>query len=1724
MQSAPRDQLDIFASPSTELEAKNFRLMGDRRLAPTWRQRAADCVIAIRTMQDILSSNRPATDAEKAKLIKFTGFGATDLANAIFGGKPGEYRSGFEAIGKSLDKMLSPADFAALSRATQYAHYTPEYIIRAMWRAVHQLGFTGGAILEPGVGSGLFIALMPEAIGARSSVLGIERDPVTARITRLLYPESDIQEADFTKVKLPPGFDLAIGNPPFARRTIHTDDEVGKLGFSLHDYFIARSIERLRPGGLAAFVVSRYTMDKGDTSARRYIAGMADLVGAIRLPEAAMRADAGTDVVVDILFFQKRAETIYVEHDPKWVETAQCGLEIDGKPVWVNAHFIDNPSAVLGTHAVTSSQFGPVYTCKRSGADLDVLLSAALATLPANIYQVDTIDRRPAPVQPTGPRVQVGTASYGARIKEGSYFVDETEKKDRQAELYEQADRASGAERKALLRQAAKVMSEPGKLYQIVDGQARLIEVKSGRGTSGIFPSHAAIICDLIPVKEAVRDVLRCQEADVSWHDEQRTLNQAYDAFVAKHGPINLTVITEVVDKVTGETKERFRYPNLAPFRDDPDCYLVASIEHYDQDHNVATKGPIFSQRILMPPPEVTITSGADALAVSLNELGRVDISRVAELLGKSEQDAIADLGDTVYLNPTTSEWEMADAYLSGKVRDKLAAARDAAANEPRFRRNVEALEACQPIDLLPSDITVRLGTPWLPTDVIEAFCVEVIGIKVAIYHTPEVGVWSVPVASFQGLAAATTDWGTERRHAGFLLLDALSGNVPEVWDHWRDADGTERRALNPKETQAAKDKLAAIQEAFAGWVWKNADRSDRLCGIYNREWNNLVTRTFNGDHLLLPGASDVIKLRHHQKRGTWRMIVAGSTYLAHTVGAGKTFCMIAAVMEQRRLGLVSKPMIAVPGHTLSQWACEFLMLYPNAKILVADEENFAKEKRLRFVARAALGDWDAIIITHSAFKMISVPRDFEERMIEDQIDTYDSARQHVDDGDRQSIKAIEAQKEKLKDRMEALKSRKDDMLTLSEMGVDQIYYDEAQQARKLSFATNTNNLKGVDPNGSQTAWDLYVKSKFLAQKRPDRALNLASGTPITNTMGEMYTLLRFMNEGALVERNIQFFDAWAGAFGQQKTELELQPSGLYKPVTRFSTFVNIPELTSMFREVADVVLAEDLRNYVSLPTIRGGQRKVLTYDAGATFKQYQKLLAARIKVIEDRGGKPQKGDDIILSIIGDGRHAAIDMRFVNVMAGLARISPDCREATRVSGFKAAAYAAGKEWGIDAVTLLEQAPVANYENKLNGLIDTAFSIWRKTSDYRYRDPATGDFYSLPGAAQMIFSDLGTEAAAENRGFSAYTEIVERLVKLGVPRHQIAIMQHFKKAAAKQRLFGDVNAGRVRFLLGSSQTMGTGVNAQLRLVALHHLDVPWLPSDVEQREGRIIRQGNQNAEVQTYAYATLGSMDATMWQTVERKARFIDAVLRGDKSVRTLEDLEADQASQFALAKALASGDDRLKRKAGLEADIARLQRKRSAHYDAQSNVRRQLNWANENITRAQATARSLESDIAVRSIPTKEDFSMVVDGKTYADQEKAGEALMKALNTAALAGRERRWIIGSFAGFQLEADTWLGIAKGKQSARITLSIVRSAVRTVVFDQDIQQGVYLIKRMIVALDSLDEQLAEANQTIARNESVIADYGKRISDAPFDLQAELDNLIEELRQVDLDLAKA
>lgn len=1568
--------------------------------------KARDNLEAIRLVKAIDAEGRPATREEQEKLARYVGWGG--LAQA-FPDSSGTIRPEWKEIGDQLADLLTPTEYQTASRSTQYAHYTSETVVRAMYDAVARMGFKGGQVFEPGMGIGNFAGMMPADMAAASQYAGVEMDHVTARIAAQLYPQWGVRRGDFTRIPLPPDtFDMAIGNPPFADVVIRADAKYAKNGFYLHDYFFAKTLDGLRPGGILAFVTSAGTMNKLDTAPREYLADRADLLGAIRLPDMAFKRNAGTQVTTDIIFLRKRlpGET---PGDRTWTETTVVSLPgPDGKPREgnVNRYFAEHPEMVLGEPNFADKLYEGRYAVSApNDYDLAGKLAEAIAALPSAVY---------APASTTAPRAGEIDVSTDEK-KEGSYYIGKDDK-----------------------------------LMQYRDGVGRPVAMRGQEG-GRLTKADAQKIRDMVPVRDALRAVFAAQlnEAAGNLDGARKRLHKAYDAFVAKHGPINRVEYTErrpspaaleearaearnaarmngeefyegtadLTDLLTAKKPDGTRYtnsdiaalrqaerekveaaggtfdegdfnpeevasvitakyPNMDAFAEDPENYRVRTIEDYDDATDKGRKGRIFTENTIRAEKRPEITTTADALNVTLNETGRVDIDRIAEIVKQSPDQVIEDLGAAIYQVPgTDGTWVTADDYLSGPVRDKLKAAEAAAKHEPALARNVEALKAVQPKDHPPSQISARLGAPWVPPADVEVFAKERLGFGATVKYLPALAAWNVD--GKEENAATTSTWGTKRRDAYELLADALNFQQPAVYDY----DEDRKRTLNKKETEAAQAKLDAIREAFEDWIWKDGDRATRLARIYNDRFNNLVARQFDGSHLTTPGLSAHFSLRPHQKRVVWRIVQTGNTYMAHTVGAGKTSAMISAGMEMKRLGLVNKPMYAVPNHMLAQFAKEFLEQYPMARVMVADDARFHTSRRRQFMADVAASDIDAVVITHASFGKIPISDQFQAQLIEKEIDLYKEVLEELDGEDRVGRKRVEKQIERMENRLVGRETQaKDQTLTFEEMGIDFLFVDEAHLFRKLDFSTKQGNIKGIASQGSKMAWDLYVKSRYLQQQRPDRNLVLASGTPITNTLAELYTVERYLAEGELEKQGIAQFDNWAGVFGTTRTRLEKQPSGGYKPVTRFAKFTNLAELSAMFRDVADIVTSDDLTQYVTRPAIRGGKINLVLAKPSFAFKAYQKRLGERMQEIANRTGAPQKGDDIMLTVINDGRHSAIDMRLID-------------------------------------------PSADNDpgSKLNLMVDKMFTIWAETRDREYVHPVTKKPQPIKGATQIVFSDLGIKRRyANGKTFSAYDYIKSELIRRGVPARQIAFMRDYSDHAEKQRLFNDVNDGKVAFLIGSTGNMGTGVNAQRRVVALHNLDAPWYPADLTQRIGRGHRQGNQNDSIGVFGYATEESYDATMWDLLALKQGFIDQIMSGAMTDTEVEDV--GEADQYAVAAALATGDPRVIRQAELQEVVNRLRRQQGAHNDDQVHIRREIADAKAGIEYRENRVQQIQTDLAAR-VETKGDaFKMTVDGKTFTDRGDAGRALFEAMEERVAAKDMGQHKLGTVGGFDLRFE------------------------------------------------------------------------------------------------------
>lgn len=1488
-----------------------------------WRATAERNLDIIELVNRLDAEGRAATPEEQALLAKFTGWGAGEIRNNLFRntrrGPDGQreivphFAGDWKETSERAAKLLKGEDLETALQSTQYAHYTSEPVIRSIWDGLDRLGFKGGKILEPGMGIGLFAVAAPPDAMANSSYTGIELDKFTAKVAGYLLPQENAIAGDFVKQKLPNGFfDAAIGNPPFSATKVMDDPAYRKFRLSLHDYFFAKSIDKIRPGGLMVFVTSRYTMDKLKDQGRAYIADRADLLGAIRLPQTAFKDNAGTEVVTDVLFFQKR-EPGAAPGGEQWLGVEQ--VKAGDERVMVNEYFARHPEMVLGRHATTGSMYrANEYTVEPLDGDIAEHFAKAVQKLPQDVY-VEAVEKAVEDVK---------------------------------AKTFE--------------RDFAPASEKEGGLY-LKDGEIFVREQGSGVPLSSIEKINdreRAWLSDYTGLRDAVKQAQRDQLQGGDWEKSLKQLNKLYDAFVAKHGPIGAFTESETVDvDEDGNEKTRItrRFKNKKVLSLDIESPLVQSLEKITDDGQII-KGPFLKGRTLNKPSRPKIESVQDALAVGLDEIGRLDLDYIAKLANKPRDEVIEALGDGIYMTPD-GDWQTSDEYLSGDVVAKLEEARTAADVDTRFERNVKALQEVQPRRLGHAEINVKLGAGWIPENIVQQFMGEELGIETAISYEPATAEWAMDKTGTRSRYArsrgATSDFGTQDRTPAEILLSVLNNQPIKVTR--TDSGPPKRTYTDEKATAAAVEKAKELGERFKTWVWEDKKRASELVELYNRKFNNLAPRRFSGEHLTLPGLSSNYSLYPHQKRAIWRVIQTGNTYLNHAVGAGKTLEMIVSGMEMRRLGLVKKPMYAVPNHMLNQFAREFLEAYPAANIMVADEKSFHTDNRKRFMAQAALNDPDAIVITHSSFGKIATKPESRKAIVAAMIAELEAALEGAEA--RHTRSKIEKQIEAIQRRFEGKTddSKKDQALTFEEMGVDFLFIDEAHEFRKLDYATNR-AVKGIDPNGSQRALDLYIKTRWLNQQNPGRSLVLASGTPVTNTMAELYTVMRYMDEAALEADGLRAFDAWANMFGEVATSYEQNAAGGYEPVERFANFVNIPELMKRVRTFMDVLTSDQLGDLVKRPKINGGVPHNVVSPPIESLEDYMKgELSERIQ--KSRNWKPSREEpnnpDPIIAINGDARLSSIDMRFID-------------------------------------PTLPNDP----GSKLNVMIDKIIDTHNRIKDIVYTDPKTGKKELTKGGTQIVFSAVGFgEGAMKNRGFDLRGWVDKRLIDAGLKKSEIAWMSDADSHAKKEALFKDMRAGKVKVLIGSPKNMGTGVNVQNRLKALHFLSPPWYPSDVEQPHGRIIRQGNWNEDVDLYWYATKGTYDSTAWGMVSRKARFIEQAMKGDDTVRKLEDIS--EANQYEMAAALAAGDERVIQVAGLSADITRLERLAGAHKDEQRSLAAEKrNVEKYGIPSAEREIATLEAAIKARDPAAP--FFLAVGPATYEKQNEAGDALFKAID------------------------------------------------------------------------------------------------------------------------------
>ncbi|MCP3940932.1 MAG: PLxRFG domain-containing protein, partial [Desulfobacteraceae bacterium] len=1531
-----------------------------------WKQAAENNLDAIELLKKINKEKRPATKKEQNILSKYVGWGASELANSMF---PGYARYGridkyqvkpeWKSLVDRLDTAFTPEELRTAAKSTKYAHYTSEAIINSIYKALSRMGFDGGKILEPGTGVGNFIGLLPNKMRKNSVYTGIEMDVISAGIAKLLYPNQNIMNADFTTQKFPKNFfDAAIGNPPFGSIPILADPEYRKNRFKLHNFFFAKSIDRVKPGGFLVFVTSRYTMDSQADKARSYISDRADLLGAIRLPQTAFKKNAGTDVVTDVLFLQKREEGA-APGGKAW--TGQKEIMLGDEKALINEYFVKHPAMVLGNHSMQGSMYaGNQYTVELAEGNIEDLFAKAVLKLPASIYK-KIPDKTAAKYN---ERAIIERDFNPANKKEGGVYLNEN-----------------------------------GDLMKVDAGSG--ISIKDVHQT--ISKANMQLLKDYIPLRDALKLSHKAQLEDGDWKNALKALNKAYDAFVKKQGHIREFAYTTRTKINEDGTKEKFEVQTFKKekiFLLDAEGVMISTLEKITDDGNII-KSNVLLSRTVNKPKKPTITSIPDALAVSLDMVGRLDVEHVAKTAGKSVEEVVGTLGDLIYEDSSEGHI-LADEYLSGNVVRKLEEARAAAKIDSKYERNVSALEKNQPEPLKPEHITITPGVPWIDVKYYGQFATEVLGMPPTIVtHQTLDNSWQVlpmPHSSRQykpqGLRKDTDEWSTGYRGSNEIFEAVLNNRSIRI-----TATIDKKTILNESATAGVNEIAKNLKARFNSWVWEDAKRARELLAIYNSKVNVIKGREFDGSHLTLPGMSEHFRPYDHQKRVVWRILQEGSSYLAHAVGSGKTFVMIAAGMEMRRLGMINKPLYIVPNHMISQFSQEFQELYPLANIMVAGKTNFHTDSRRRFVAQAALNDPDAIILTHSAFKLLKVREETLAPVRDDFLMMMREALSEMEDEDlpRMTIKRMEKRIENAEQRFAAMVTGGDNVVSFEELGADFLFVDEAHEFRKLDFVSNR-QMKGIDQNGSQMAIDLYIKTLWLKGQNPGRSHVFASGTPITNTMGELYSLMRFFDNGFMEEDGISHFDAWASMFGEPASAYEMNSAGKFEMVERFARFVNVPELMSRVRSFMDVLTSQQLGERVIRPDIKNGAPEIVLAPKNPTLKAYQDdVLQPRINA--SRAWKPnpeQKGNpDPMINIITDGRLAAIDLRYVEPLS-------------------------------------KNDPASKLNVFIDGIIDT----YNENKDNKYKKTFGGTKDSdIPGGSIICFYNLGFgKAVAERRGFNGKAYLTGRLKKAGIPVSEIGWIDDYGTAPQKEALFKAIRTGKKKILLGSAKKMGTGVNAQNRLVASHYLDAPWYPADVEQPDGRILRQGNQNKIVDMRRYATEGSYDSTMWGMVARKARSIESAFMGDSSVRTIEDVS--ETSQYEMAAAMASGDERVVKLVELQAEIERLFLLSNAHGQTQRRLANDKDRHEYNIDQDSAWLEHFKD--VEKKLPGY--IGAKIAGKVgkseYTERKLFGAALVKKLRATTKVDKgnkdreKRKILLGLMNGVNIYAKASIG-AKSK---------------------------------------------------------------------------------------------
>ena len=1560
-----------------EQEPHNFHITDDNLGAGGPKAKFKANMEAIRLLKELEQDQRLATSEEQEVLSRYVGWGGIPQAFE-------ERNSAWAEEYTQLKGVLTPEEYSAARASTLNAFYTSPTVIKAMYEALGNMGLKQGNILEPSCGVGNFMGLLPESMSA-ANMYGVELDPVSGQIAKQLYQKNRIAVQGFEETSYPDSFfDCVIGNVPFGAYQV-SDRKYDRYHFMIHDYFIAKSLDLVRPGGVVAVVTSSGTMDKQNPEVRQYFANRADLLGAIRLPNNAFQRNANTSVVADILFFQKRDRAAITE--PDWVQ-----LKTTSEGYTVNSYFADHPEMVLGDFTTESTQYGKqeVTVKAKEGADLAEQIKEAVKYIQGTITEQEILD--------TELEEQVVSIPADPNIKNFSFALVGEDI------YYRENSVMNKMELPVVTGERVRGM------VAIRDATNRLLE----------------------------RQLEECSDEEVA--SLQAELNQVYDSFTAKYGLLSSNA-------------------NKRAFSMDSSYCLLTSLEFLDEKGELKRKADIFTKRtIRRAEPVTSVDTASEALEVSIGEKAKVDIPYMMELTGKTEEEVTEELTGVIFKNPLTDKWEPSDEYLSGNVREKLNIAKQFAENHPEYMVNVQALERVQPKDLDASEIEARLGATWISPDYITEFMAETFHTprqhinyeRIKVQYAEVTGQWNVKGKNVDSSnnPLSTATYGTQRANAYRLLEDALNLRDTKIYDTIHDADG-EHRVLNRKETTLAQQKQELIREEFKEWIFKDMSRRETLCKIYNERFNSIRPREYDGSHIQFVGMNPEIKLMEHQKNAVAHILYGNNTLLAHCVGAGKTFQMIAAGMESKRLGLAQKSLYVVPNHLLEQWGSDFLRLYPGANILVATKKDFEPANRKRFCSRIATGDYDAVIIGHSQFEKIPLSRERQISLLEDQIAdiTYSIEAAKEEAGQQYTIKQMEKTKKTLKAKLEKLndQTRKDDVVTFEQLGVDRLFVDESHFYKNLFLYTKMRNVAGISQTDAQKSSDMFMKCRYMDEITGGKGITFATGTPVSNSMTELYTIMRYLQYDTLMNMGMGHFDSWAATFGETVTAIELSPEGTgYRAKTRFARFFNLPELISIFKEAADIQTADML----NLPV---PEAEYINEVLKPSEEQKEMVEAFSERAEQVRGGAVDPRVDNMLKITNDGRKCALDQRLLNDML------PDAGES-----------------------------------KVNACVENAFQVWEDGKDTQ--------------ATQLIFCDLSTPKT--DGTFNVYDDVRNKLVERGIPKEEIAFIHEYNTEVRKAELFAKVRAGQVRILMGSTPKLGAGTNVQDRLLALHHLDCPWKPSDLEQQEGRILRQGNQNDKVKIFRYVTENTFDSYMWQILENKQKFISQIMTSKSPVRACEDVD-DTALSYAEIKALATGNEYIKEKMDLDVQVSKLKLLKANHtsqiYRLESDIAKrypvQITALKEKIA-----GMRVDADV-VKGIDLQDNdhFAMTVGGKLYTDKKEAGVALLSAasgLKSVKSAGQ-----IGEYHGFALSSEynflsnTYTMTIKGKCSYKIE------------FGKDTLGN---IQRIHNALSAIGKKLADTEQNLETVQQQLKTAQEEVQ-KPFPKEAELSEKMERLAEL-------